>query len=154
MNTPQRSLLKRPMQQAPMQQAYQKPSGSSCIEQTTNAICELMNATISFHKLHLKVTGVGSFASHKALNELYDGLTGLTDSIAEGYQGAAETILNYPDCCPRTLNTVDEAINYIRELYDMICSLQEIMCYSEISNELDNVKSLLSSTKYKLLFLK
>jgi hypothetical protein len=154
MNAPQRGLLKRTSQQATMQQSYQKPSGSSCIEQTTTTICELMNASISFHKLHLKVTGVGSFASHKALNELYDALPGMTDGIAEGYQGAAETILNYTDCCPRTLNSVDEAIVYIRELYDMICALQGIMCYSEISNELDNVKHLLASTKYKLLFLK
>jgi len=153
MNAPQRSLLKRPMQQAPMQQQYAKPA-NSCIEQTTMVLCELMNSAISFHKLHLKVTGVGSFAAHKALNELYDALPGMADGIAEGYQGAAETILNYTDCCPRTLNTVDEAVNYIRELYDMICSLQEIMCYSEISNELDNVKALLSSAKYKLLFLK
>lgn len=154
MNAPQRGLLKRSSQQAPMQQSYQKPSGSSCIEQTTACICELMNSAISFHKLHLKVTGVGSFASHKALNELYDALPEMADGIAEGYQGAAETILNYTDCCPRTLNSVDEAIVYIRELYDMICALQGIMCYSEISNELDNVKSLLASTKYKLLFLK
>ena len=153
MNAPQRGLLKRPPQQAPMQQ-YQKPSGSSCIEQTTTFICEIMNAATAFHKLHLKVTGVGSFAAHKALNELYDGLPGFADSIAEGYQGAAETILNYIECQPRVLNSVEDAISYIRELYDMVCSLQDVMCYSEISNELDNVKSLLASTKYKLLFLK
>ena len=44
------------------------------IEQTTAAcVSELMNAGTSFHKLHLKVTGVGSFAAHKALNShLYD----------------------------------------------------------------------------------
>lgn len=154
MNAPQRGLLKRPMQQMPTQQAYQKPSGSHCVEQTTMVLCELMNSAISFHKLHLKVVGVGSFAAHKALNELYDALPGMADGIAEGYQGAAEVILNFTDCAPRTLNSVDDAINYIRELYDMICSLQEIMCYSEISNELDNVKALLGSTKYKLLFLK
>jgi DNA-binding ferritin-like protein len=154
MNAPQRSLLKRPMQTQMQQPAYQKPAGSSCVEQTTACICELMNSAISFHKLHLKVTGVGSFASHKALNELYDALPDMADGIAEGYQGAAEMILNYTDCCPRTLNTVDDAVAYIRELYDMICSLQEIMCYSEISNELDNVKALLASAKYKLLFLK
>ena len=154
MNAPQRTLLKRPAQQAPMQQAYQKSSGSSCMEQTTMVICEMMNSAISFHKLHLKVNGPGSFASHKALNELYEALPELADSIAEGYQGAAETILNYTDCTPRILNSVEDAIQYIREMYQMICSLQEIMCYSEVSNELDNVKSLLASTKYKLLFLK
>ncbi len=152
MNTPQRGLLKRPMTQAPA--APYKQGNSSCQEQTTMFICEMMNASNSFHKLHLKVNGVGSYAAHKALGDLYDALPGFADSIAEGYQGAAETILNYTECAPRVLNTVDEAIAYIREMYDMVCALQEVMCYSEISNELDNVKSTLASSKYKLLFLK
>lgn len=152
MQTPQRGLLKRPTAQMPA--AQYKQGGSSCEEQTTMLICEIMNAANSFHKLHLKVTGVGSYSAHKALNDLYDALPGFADSIAEGYQGAAETILNYTECSPRVLNTVDEAIAYIREMYDMICALQDIMCYSEISNELDNVKSTLASAKYKLLFLK
>lgn len=152
MQSPQRNLLRRPAAQTPA--APYKQANSSCQEQTTMVICEMMNAAVSFHKLHLKLTGVGSYAQHKALNELYDALPGLADSIAEGYQGAAETILNYTDCAPRMLNTSDEAIAYIREMYDMICALQEIMCYSEVSNELDNVKSTLSSAKYKLLFLK
>lgn len=152
MQTPQRSLLKRPNAQMPV--AQYKQGASSCEEQTTMLICEMMNAATSFHKLHLKITGVGSYAAHKALNDLYDALPGFADSIAEGYQGAAETILNYTECAPRVLNTVDEGIAYIREMYDMICALQDIMCYSEISNELDNVKSTLASTKYKLLFLK
>jgi DNA-binding ferritin-like protein len=153
MNAPQRSLLKRPSAMQTVQMSSSAPK-SNCQEETTATVCELMNAAISFHKLHLKVTGVGSFASHKALNELYDALPGLVDGIAEGYQGAAEVILNYTDCAPRVLNTVDEAIQYIRELYNMICSLQDIMCFSEISNELDVIKTLLASTKYKLLFLK
>ena len=55
-----------------------------------NLVTELMNAATSFHKLHLKVTGVGSYASHKALNELYDALPDHADDVAEGYQGATE----------------------------------------------------------------
>jgi hypothetical protein len=159
MNSPQRGLLKRPAA-APMQrpatpsQTYTKPSGDHCVEETTACICELMNATISFHKLHLKVNGVGAHAIHVALGPLYEGLPDLVDTITEAYQGAAERILVLTDCCPRTLNSVEEAIVYIREIYDMICALQDIMCFSEIGNELDNVKRLLSATKYKLLFLK
>jgi hypothetical protein len=159
MNSPQRGLLKRPSAQG-MQQpaasspAYTKPSGNHCVEETIACVCELMNASISFHKLHLKVNGVGAYATHMALGPLYEELPDLVDVITEAYQGAAERILVLPDCCPRTLNSVEEAIVYIREIYDMICALQDIMCFSEIGNELDNVKRLLSATKYKLLFLK
>ena len=125
------------------------------IEQTTAAcVSELMNAATSFHKLHLKVTGVGSFSAHKALNDLYDALVDHADNLAEGYQGAAETLLKYNDVAPKTLNTVEDGLAYIRMLVDMVDGLQSKMPYSEIVNELDTVKSTLNSAKYKLKFLK
>lgn len=153
MQTPQRGLMRRPTQPVTTQ-TYTKPSGNHCVEETTACISELMNASISFHKLHLKVSGVGAHAMHVALGPLYEGIPGLIDAITEAYQGAAERILILTDSCPKSINSVEEAIIYIREIYDMVCALQDIMCFSEISNELDNVKLLLSSTKYKLLFLK
>ena len=45
--------------------------GSSLDTMVSACATELMNARTSIHKLHLKVTGEGSFAAHKALNELY-----------------------------------------------------------------------------------
>ena len=114
---------------------------------------ELMNARTSFHKLHLKVTGVGSFASHKALNELYDALPGFADDLVEQYQGAEEKIISIPDSCPRTLNTKEEGLQYIRDIKTMVTKLQGVMPHSEIVNDLDIVKSTLNSIKYKLLFL-
>jgi DNA-binding ferritin-like protein len=117
-------------------------------------VSELMNSTISFHKLHLKITGEGSFAAHKALGELYEGLPDLVDSIAEGYQGASEKLLKCTENSPKTLYSVEEAVYYIRELSSMISELQDKVPYSEVVNDLDNVKSKLNAAKYKLLFLK
>jgi len=128
--------------------------GSSLESTTASCVTELMNARTSFHKLHLKITGVGSFAGHKALNELYDALPGHADDLAEGFQGASEKLLDYQDSAPRPLNSVQEAVAYLREIKEMITSLQSQMPYSEIVNELDNVKSTINSIKYKLLFLK
>lgn len=127
--------------------------GGGCESQVCACVSELMNAATSFHKLHLKVTGPGSFAAHKALNELYDALPGHADDLAEGYQGAAEKLLSYMENSPRTLNSVEEALSYIRDMVQMVTGLQAIMPYSEIVNELDNVKSTLNSAKYKLKFL-
>jgi DNA-binding ferritin-like protein len=136
-----------------MIQKLQRPNGS--LESKTAAcVSELMNAATSFHKLHLKVKDLGSFSAHKALNELYDALPGHADDLAEGFQGAAEKLLTYEDNAPRTLNSVQEALSYIRDVYQMVTSLQGIMPYSEIVNDLDMVKSTLNSIKYKLLFLK
>lgn len=129
-------------------------SNGSVETMTAACVTELMNAATSFHKLHLKVQGIGSYAAHKALNELYDAMPGHADDLAEGFQGASEKILVYKDVAPRVLDTVTEALSYIREMYSMVTSLQDKMPYSEIVNDLDNVKSTLNSIKYKLLFLK
>jgi DNA-binding ferritin-like protein len=129
-------------------------SNGSVETMTAACVTELMNAATSFHKLHLKVQGIGSYAAHKALNELYDAMPDHADDLAEGFQGASEKILVYKDVAPRVLDTVTEALSYIREMYSMVTSLQDKMPYSEIVNELDTVKSTLNSIKYKLLFLK
>jgi DNA-binding ferritin-like protein len=130
------------------------PAGANCDTMTAACVSELMNGATSFHKLHLKVTGAGSFAAHKALNELYDALPDHADNLAEGYQGAAEKLLSYSEVAPRKLDSVADGLDYIREMVDMVSALQAKMPYSEIVNELDTVKSTLNSAKYKLLFLK
>jgi hypothetical protein len=129
------------------------PAGSSCETMTASLANELMNAATAFHKLHLKVTGTGSYAAHKALNDLYDALPGHADDLAEGYQGASEKLLTYPESSPKTLNSVEDGLSYIRELVVLVSNLQAQMPYSEIVNELDTVKSTLNSAKYKLKFL-
>ncbi|MFN9906887.1 MAG: hypothetical protein ACK56F_12325, partial [bacterium] len=100
-------LLKRDA--APSASYSRTPAGGSVDTMTAACVSELMNAATSIHKLHLKVTGTGSYAAHKALNELYDALPGHADDLAEGYQGAAEKLLTYSEVAPRVLNSVDEA---------------------------------------------
>lgn len=117
-------------------------------------VSELLNATTSIHKLHLKVSGMGSYAAHKALNELYDALPDHADTLAEGFQGASEKLLIYTEPAPRCLDSVQEAISYIREIYSQVTSIQTLIPYSEVVNDLDAIKSTLNSIKYKLLFLK
>lgn len=128
--------------------------GSSLDTMTAACATEMMNAATSFHRLHLKVTGDGSFAAHKALGEFYEGLHGHADTLVEGYQGVAEKLLKYTDMPIRTLDTTADAVGYLRDLYNTVNKLQGMMPYSEIVNNLDLVKDSINSTKYKLLFLK
>jgi len=134
--------------------SYSAPSTGSVDSMTSACVSELMNAATALHKLHLKVTGTGSFAAHKALNELYDALPDHADDLAEGFQGASEKLLSYTEVAPKTLNSVVEAIDYLKEMITMVNSLQAKMPYSEIVNDLDTIKSTINSGKYKLLFLK
>jgi DNA-binding ferritin-like protein len=128
--------------------------GSSLDNMVAACGVELMNARTTFHKLHLKVTGEGSYAAHKALNELYDALPDFADTLIEGYQGASEKILACKDVAPRTVENVADGVAYLREIYGMVNKLQGMLPYSEIVNNLDLVKDAINSAKYKLLFLK
>jgi len=120
---------------------------------TAELVVEMMHAGTKLHIAHLLVTGVGSYAAHKALNEIYDALPGHADTLAESYQGAAEKLLNYPEISLPSIKTADEAVVYLRSLYSKINALQKIMPYSEIINDLDTIKSDINSAKYKLIFL-
>lgn len=134
--------------------SYSAPSTGSVESMTAACVTELMNAAVSFHKLHLKVSGIGSYAAHKALNDLYDALPGHADDLAEGFQGASEKLLECADAAPRKIDSVEQAISYLREMYSMVTNLQSKMPYSEIVNSLDTIKDTINSAKYKLIFLK
>ena len=123
-----------------------------CME--TAALVAHTHAMItSIHQLHLKITGPGSYAAHKALNEFYDEMPDLVDAVAEQYQGAREKLLDYPTAPVYKCGSVQEALSHLKDLYNEIVELQGMMPFSEIVNQLDEMKSLISSTKYKLMFL-
>jgi DNA-binding ferritin-like protein len=127
-------------------------SASPVDAMVASCVTELMNAATSFHKLHLKVTGPGSYAAHKALQG-YEKFHDFADDIAEQYQGATQTILKYQEPSSRILENIDDAIWYLKDLKDMITKLQESLSFSEIVNELDTLKSHINSMLYKLKFL-
>jgi DNA-binding ferritin-like protein len=147
-------MLKRPGATKASSEYATAPANGNVESLTAACVSELMNAATSFHKLHLKVTGTGSYAAHKALNDLYDALPGHADDLAEGFQGASEKLLSYGEAAPRKLDTVADGIDYLKDMCDMVCKLQDKMPYSEIVNDLDTIKSTMNSAKYKLLFLK
>jgi DNA-binding ferritin-like protein len=137
----------------PMTVMVSMDSESCAICMQTSALAQdMLNAVTSLHKLHLKVTGIGSYAAHKAID--YDAFGDHADNLVEGFQGAAEKLLELPNTAPSELNSVEDGLEFLRKMYDKICSLQSIMPYSEIVNDLDTVKSTINSIKYKLLFLK
>jgi DNA-binding ferritin-like protein len=115
----------------------------------------LMLAAVSFHKLHLSIKGTSAHAAHVALKEFYDALPDMADTLIESYQGAVEKIIDCnDDVSPKILYSVEDALYYLRELYQKINDLQAELPYSEIVNDLDLVKSSINSLKYKLNFLK
>ena len=136
-----------------MMQKLQRPGPMGPCMETAAMLAHAMSLTTSLHQLHLKITGPGSYSAHKALNEFYDGMPDLVDAVAEQYQGAREKLLDFPNVTPYKCGSVQEAISHMKELYTEVNELQKIMTFSEVTNQLDEIKSLISATKYKLMFL-
>jgi DNA-binding ferritin-like protein len=130
-----------------------RPGPMGPCTETAAMIAHAQALTISMHQLHLKISGPGSFSAHKALGEFYEGMPGLVDAVTEQYQGAREKLLDIPTVSPYKCGSVQEALAHVKELYNEISDLQKIMPFSEIVNQLDEMKSLIASVKYKLMFL-
>jgi DNA-binding ferritin-like protein len=144
------NILKRPL----------KSTGSSTSESKSGKadmgalISDFLEAVTSVHKAHLKITGPGSYAAHTAMGAFYDEIGDLADGIAESYQGLTEMLLDIPATQQASCTSAAECVNFLNSLYQKVDAAQKACAYSEIINDLDNVKSLINSTKYKLIFLK
>lgn len=114
-------------------------------------VLNLLNSATVIHLAHLKTR---SYAAHKALNEYYDAIPDLADSLAEEYQGATLTLLTYPSSTDmKSPLSTEELCTYLMDLKDQVTREQTACTYSEIVNLMDNIKSLINSTCYKLKFL-
>lgn len=103
------------------------------------------------HLTHLKVTGVGSYASHKALNEFYNGVLDLTDSLIESYQGKYGIIdITVPEA------KAGDAISIIQSLALLTDGgmAWTVITDTWLRNQLDEISTLCYSTLYKLKNLK
>lgn len=116
---------------------------------------ELMLSVTSMHVAHFSVSGVGSDAAHRAIGDYYESIQGLVDNLIEQYQGMTETLLNFPSSMSVVpIKSVTDAVTHLRYLYKLAENAHGSMPNSELQNTIDEVKSLINKTKYKLLFLK
>lgn len=112
----------------------------------------LMQSRNQAHIYHLQVQGPGSFAAHKALQEYYEGIIPLIDSVAEGIQGRYGIITGYK--MPEAIREDGNAKMYFEGLSKFVETLrQDITQDSYIQNEVDTIVKLIEDTKYKLTFL-
>lgn len=113
----------------------------------------LLHAVTATHMLHLLRKGPKAYARHVALGEVYGGLTGLTDSLAEAYFGCSKggLITEYPGIKFPSFDTSTDPLAYVKELYSYVESERDAMGdESHIQNIVDEICSLLSSAIYKL----
>lgn len=110
-------------------------------------VMRLFHSRTNSHVQHLMTR---SYAAHKALNEYYDGVVDLADSLAEAYQGVYGLMTAYPreytlEMDPRAM------LEGLRKWID--ANRGEVSPRRELQNLIDEVLHLIDSTLYKLRFL-
>jgi len=111
-------------------------------------VARCFHARTAAHIFHLKTR---SYAAHMALHGFYDEIVDLADAFAETYQGCSGLIEDYP---PRfSMPTTAEAM--LSELYNWIeDNREDISDETHLQALIDDIMTLIESTKYKLRFLK
>ena len=110
-------------------------------------IMRCFHARTVAHVLHLKTL---SYAAHKALQELYEGIVPLVDSFAEAYQGEYGLISNYSE----SFKMVDDGLELMQGLAEWIDENRDDVCdETYCQNIIDEILALVRSTQYKLKFL-
>lgn len=108
------------------------------------------------HIYHLQVNGdMGSHAKHTALNDYYEGVLGLIDSIIEVFQGQYGIVEEY-DVIDTSETRSKDTIEYFNELARFI--KEERKCINaedtHLHNIIDEVVALVYRTLYKLKYTK
>ena len=114
----------------------------------TAFIATLFHGVTKVHMLHIMTKGPQWYPVHVALGELYNGLQGLSDGLAESFIGCTGVELAFGSG-PFELSL--DPLAEVRKMYAFVEQNRTAMgTESHIQNEIDTVCTLLASTIYKL----
>ena len=114
-------------------------------------ISYLLHSSTQVHIFHLQTK---SYAEHKALNEYYDSIVGLVDTLVESFQGKYDIINSYENYALNNYENTANTIKYFKALLKTVEDLRgSVKEDSNLQNEIDNIVKLITSTLYKLRFL-
>lgn len=129
-----------------LKEQEEKTNNTTGMEEMASA---LMASQTQVHIFHLQTK---SYAEHKALQDYYDGIDDLLDSLIESYQGQFGIIENYQSMPISKYEGKEELISYFEELMSMIEENREGLP-SHLQNIVDTIVELITSTLYKIKFL-
>lgn len=115
-------------------------------------VSTLLASRTQAHIFHLQTP---SFAAHKALNDYYDEIVGVTDNLVESYQGKYGIITGYGNIALQEYQSCEAIIVFFETLCMYVEKSRQLICQdSYIQNQIDEIVALIKSTIYKLRFLK
>jgi hypothetical protein len=118
-------------------------------------ISYLFHSRTQAHIYHLQFEGEGSFAAHKALNDYYDSINDLIDNLVESYQGKYGILKGYTNFTLMEFQNCENVCGYFKALLSTIeNSRKSLPQDSYIQNQIDEIVALITSTLYKLTYLR
>lgn len=118
-------------------------------------IVRAFHARTLAHLLHLTSP---TYARHIALNEFYDGIVELADSLCEAWQGREKKLISAGAALSKCRCTMsDDPVKMITEFRDWVDENRYDAVPAEMThlhNMIDEIVSLCDSTLYKLTFLR
>lgn len=109
-------------------------------------VAELLESVTIIHKFHLVSK---SYSEHIALGTFYDEISDLADSIFETSSWKDNSIE-----IPNPTLKASDPVNYLEKLGIFVEETRLVTTYSDLQNQMDEVKSLIYGTLYKLKNLK
>jgi uncharacterized membrane-anchored protein YjiN (DUF445 family) len=114
-------------------------------------VSQLLFSQTQVHIFHLQTK---SFAEHNALQDYYDGIDDLVDTLIESYQGEFGIIENYKSFKVESYQDTDQVIAYFEMILNLVKEGRETIESTHLQNILDEIITLVTKTMYKLKFLK
>lgn len=105
-------------------------------------VSELLEAVTIIHKFHLVSK---SYSEHVALGDFYGEVGDLADTIFESSSWRDNAI----EIPAPTLNS-NSPVNYLEKLANFVEQTRLVEPYSDLQNQMDEVKTLIFQTLYKL----
>jgi hypothetical protein len=110
----------------------------------------LLSSREQAHIFHLQTP---SYAQHKALQGYYEDIVDLIDTYVESYQGRYGILKGYKPS--NTILEDDSTVSYFMGLQKFVDETRgQLPQDGELNNTVDEIAGLISSTVYKLKFLK
>ena len=123
-----------------------KPSIPSNKNSVPQLVAELLESVTIIHKFHLRSK---SYSEHKALQGFYESIGDNADTLFETSSWRNNSI----EIPTPTLNDIDP-INYLEKLVNFVELVRLNTTFSDLQNQMDEVKTLIYGTLYKLKNLK
>lgn len=105
------------------------------------------------HREHLRVTGAGSDARHRALGDFYDSIVEAADTIAEAYQGRFGLLGDIPMLVNTTAGTI---VDVLQAHVDWLAANRYTACpqtETAIQNLIDEAVAVYYRALYRLRHL-